>query len=84
MSKESGPIGPGFGLPWGILDFRMQISDLKTQNLTVKNAYTSICNLQSAIINHTETGPKDQVFDVAQAVSALYQRTKNDQTGIRL
>jgi hypothetical protein len=28
-SKESGPKGPAFGLPWKILDFRMQISDLK-------------------------------------------------------
>jgi hypothetical protein len=47
-----------------ILDFRMQILDLKAQNLLVKNPYTSICNLQSAIINHKGTGPKDQVFDV--------------------
>jgi hypothetical protein len=29
----------------------MQISDLKAQNLTARNAYTSICNLQSAIVN---------------------------------
>jgi hypothetical protein len=42
----------------------MQISELKTQNLPARNAYTSICNLQSAIINHNETGPKDQVFNV--------------------
>ena len=63
-AKECGPKGPGFGLPWEILDFRMQISDLKTQNLTVKVAYTSICNLQSATINQIETGPKDQVFDI--------------------
>ena len=62
MSKEASPKGPGFGLPGGILDFRMQISDLKTQNLTEKNAYSSTCNLQSAIINHTETSPKDQVL----------------------
>jgi hypothetical protein len=34
----------------------MQISDLKAQNLLAKNAYTSIYNLQSAIINHEETG----------------------------
>ena len=64
MSKESGPKGPGFELHWGILDFRMQISDLKTYNLLVKNACTSIGNLQSAITNHTEAGPKDQVFNV--------------------
>ena len=30
----------------------MQISDLKTQNLSPRNPYTSICNLQSAIINY--------------------------------
>jgi hypothetical protein len=47
-----------------ILDFRMQILDLKAQNLPVKNPYTSICNLQSAIINHKGAGSKDQVFDV--------------------
>jgi len=31
----------------GILDFRMQITDLKAQNLPVKNAHTSIYNLKS-------------------------------------
>ena len=52
-SKESGPKEPGFGLPKGILDLRMQILDLKAQYLAVRNAYTSICNLQSEIINRT-------------------------------
>jgi hypothetical protein len=46
-----------------ILDFRMQISDLKAWNLPVKNASTSICNLQSQIINHTSSIPKDQVYE---------------------
>jgi hypothetical protein len=27
---------------------------------------SAISNLKSAIINHTETGPKDQVFDVEE------------------
>jgi hypothetical protein len=45
----------------------MQISDLKKQNLPVKNAHTSICYLQSAIINHKETGPEDQIFDVEKS-----------------
>jgi hypothetical protein len=42
----------------------MQILDLKAQNLQDKKAYTSICNLQSAIINQTEIGPEDQVCGV--------------------
>ncbi len=49
-SKESGPKGPTFGLPWKILDFRMQISDLKTSE-----PYRKEClylNLQSTICNH--------------------------------
>jgi hypothetical protein len=41
----------------------MQISDLKAQCLLIRNAYTTICNLQSAIINPTYTGPEDQIFD---------------------
>jgi hypothetical protein len=45
-----------------ILDYRMQISDLKAWNLSVKYPSTSICNLQSQIINHTSSAPKDQVF----------------------
>ena len=36
-----------------ILDFRMQILDLKALDQSEKNASTSIRNLQSAIINHT-------------------------------
>jgi hypothetical protein len=36
-----------------ILDFRMQILDLKALDQPEKNASTSISNLQSAIINHT-------------------------------
>jgi hypothetical protein len=36
-----------------ILDFRMQVLDLKILDQPEKNASTSICNLQSAIVNHT-------------------------------
>jgi hypothetical protein len=39
----------------------MQISDLEAQNLLVKNAYTSIGNLQSAILNHTCLGTPGQL-----------------------
>ena len=35
-----------------ILDFRMQISDLKARNLSESGPYTSIYNLQSVIINY--------------------------------
>ena len=63
-AKECGPKGPGFRLGRGILDFRMQISDLKAQKPPDGKSYTSICNLQSATINQIETGPKDQVFDI--------------------
>jgi hypothetical protein len=47
-----------------ILDLRMQILDLKAQYLPAENVDASICNLQSELINHTKTGPKDQVFHV--------------------
>jgi hypothetical protein len=35
-----------------ILDFRMQISDLKARNLSARNPHTPSYNLQSTIINH--------------------------------
>lgn len=48
-----------------IVDLRLQILAIKTQKPAVRKACTSIGNLQSAILNHKETGPKDQILDAA-------------------
>jgi hypothetical protein len=45
-----GATGPALDCPKGILDWRMQILDLRAQSLSGKNACS--LNLQSTIINH--------------------------------
>ena len=58
--KESGLKGPVFGKPQ--LDFRFQNADFRFKSLVPLN---EACHTpQSAIINHTWTGSKDQTFDV--------------------
>jgi hypothetical protein len=55
----------------------MQISDLKALNLPVKNGYTSICNLQSAIINHTCSSTPKRFAPVQAKAIELLPDSKN-------
>jgi hypothetical protein len=47
----------------------MQILDLRAQYLPVRNAYTSICNLQSEIINDKRSNtPKQLAIFTSKAI----------------
>ena len=49
---------------------RFETVDFRAKYLVPKNS--SSLNLQSAIINHKQTGPKNQVFDGKKTVGLLH------------